>query len=393
MTKSGTIGVTSTAPPADSALAQALFVDPCGQVNFLDTHYLQSFLASGGSKLKLIVGREGSGKTFLLQQILAVGKDRGYLTCLLSASEFPLHSIRQLYGHIVTAIDPWELIRHYSQEVVKFLGYAYEGRPGRVSFMEWATSQGRNGPFVRLEVMDRLMADLLQDRDLDLSFATAITAMTAHHLGVQPKSDEDCHVLSEWLSGEAVWAKDRNRLHLRRPIDRYTARLMLRSFLHFLPKAKYSGVVFAIDDFDYVAVPRAGMESPKYTKMRREDLYESLRQVIDEVDTLPGLLVVIAGRRDILDDPLRGFRSYPALWMRLQNEVSSDKCNRFADVVDLDALWRQAGPESLAALAQAIIRRVGDEGDTNVSLPRVSDTGVISPVKRTVSAVLEQLRR
>lgn len=396
MTGSCPSGVTSAAPPTDPAVAQALFVDPCGQLDFLDTHYLQAFLTDGGSKLKLVVGREGSGKTFMLQQLLTKARTRGYLTRLLSASDFPLHSFHQLYGQVVTSIDPWSLARRYAQAVVRFLGYSYRGQPDKQTFMEWAISQGRDGSLVRREVMDRLMADLLHDRDLDRSFASALTAMTAHDLGVEPKTAEDCQVLSDWLTGQPVRAKDRHRLQLRKPVDRYTARLMLRSFLHFLPKANYLGVVVAIDDFDCVAVPRLGVESPKYTKTRRDDLYESLRQIIDEVDTLPGLMLVIAGRRDMLDDLLRGFRSYPALWMRLQNEIASDRCNRFSDTIDLDALWRQAGPKSLATLGEAIILQAGKDAAATLpaeGLQRIADTGAISPVKRTVNAVLEQLRR
>lgn len=99
----------------------------------------------------------------------------------------------------------------------------------------------------------------------------------------------------------------------------------------------------------------------RYTRARRDELYESIRQVIDEVDALKGLLMVLSGRRALLEDEKHGVRSYEALWMRLQNEVRSERVNKFADLLDLNQVWLQHGHSGLVQIASNLVRLIGGE--------------------------------
>ena len=42
--------------------------------------------------------------------------------------------------------------------------------------------------------------------------------------------------------------------------------------------------------------------------------------------------------RELMDNESYGFKSYQALWFRIQSEVVSNRFNRFADIIDLDRL-------------------------------------------------------
>jgi archaellum biogenesis ATPase FlaH len=83
------------------------------------------------------------------------------------------------------------------------------------------------------------------------------------------------------------------------------------------------------------------LEEIRYTKMRREDAYESIRELIDGIDALGHFMIVFAMNSSLLEDEAKGLKSYQALWMRIQNEISSDKVNRFADIINLNKVARQ----------------------------------------------------
>ncbi|HAI21817.1 MAG TPA: hypothetical protein DCM14_07990 [Clostridiales bacterium UBA8153] len=383
---------TAEGPPTDPLLLRDLFVDPLDLVGFLRCRYLDSYLKDGGSKLKLLVGREGSGKSHLCHFLAAAAKDLGYITRVVSAGELPLFSFDQIYRQIMTGVDPADLVRKYTLALVKGLGYTYPGQEER--FLDWAIAQGRDGRLVSRELQDHLGRDLTLDRDLDRSFATALTLLAADELGMRPLDPAARLAVIAWLQGHPVSARQRNWLQIRKAIDRYSARLIFRSFLHFLPKAGVKGVVLVVDDFHLVTETRPG-GPVKYTRTRRDDLYESMRQVIDEVDALKGFLMLLSGRRALLDDEKHGVRSYEALWMRLQNEVRSAKVNRFADLLDLDAIWEQHGHAGLVEIADRLARLAGGGPLQNLACLHeqiksldltVSET---APVRRTVSLVLD----
>jgi hypothetical protein len=52
-------------------------------------------------------------------------------------------------------------------------------------------------------------------------------------------------------------------------------------------------------------------------------------------------MFVFSFDRELLEDEAKGLKSYQALWMRIQNEIEGNRINRFADIIDMDAVARQ----------------------------------------------------
>ena len=90
-----------------------------------------------------------------------------------------------------------------------------------------------------------------------------------------------------------------------------------------------------------ILLSRSSLELIHYTKLKREDTYESIRQLIDDIDSLKNIMFVFAFDRELLDNDNAGIKSYQALWMRIQNEIISRRFNRFTDIVDMDRLAAQ----------------------------------------------------
>ena len=119
----------------------------------------------------------------------------------------------------------------------------------------------------------------------------------------------------------------------------------------------YAGLFVAVDDLE-ILISRSSMEPVHYTKMKREDTYESIRQLIDDIDSMKYILFAYAFDRQLIDDENAGLKSYQALWMRIQNEILGEQFNRFADMVDLDRLAAQEyTPEVIVAMSESLVRR------------------------------------
>ena len=110
---------------------------------------------------------------------------------------------------------------------------------------------------------------------------------------------------------------------------------MLRSLIEVLRLSGYAGLAVGVDDLD-ILVEKSSLEEIRYTKMRREDSYESIRELIDGIDTLSHVMFVFAFDRCLMEDETAGLKSYQALWMRIQNEVESRRFNRFSDIIDMN---------------------------------------------------------
>jgi hypothetical protein len=177
---------------------------------------------------------------------------------------------------------------------------------------------------------------------IDKNFAICAGLMTGGILGhpsLEPASRES---LMSWLSAEkGVRLAPLRKMGMSPSrITKYNARHMLRSLVEIIRMAGFSGLVVGIDDMEILA-GASSLEDIRYTKMRREDAYESIRELIDEIDTMSHTMFVFAFDRDLIDNETAGLKSYQALWMRIQNEIESRRFNRFSDIVDLDKMARQ----------------------------------------------------
>jgi len=267
--------------------------------------------------------------------------------------------------------------------------------PSEMTYVQWCAGQGRPREVFRREVRAELEMSLYRNVHLERSFALAIIQMAASELGALALTPQDRLILESWLRGQRVLARERQRLNLRRAIDKTTARIMLRSWLHVVRMAGCRGQLAAIDNLDVLLRTRRDAGEVHYTRTRRDDLYEMLRELIDEMDALEGFLLIIAAGRELFEDARSGVRSYPALWMRLQNEVHArprlGEANRFADVIDLDQLLAAADPrQALRRLLQASLAELSLTPEED-ELRRAVDV-VVDSRDSTISAVGRAMR-
>ncbi|MDO4294165.1 MAG: DUF2791 family P-loop domain-containing protein [Eubacteriales bacterium] len=327
---------------------------------FWKEKYLQEYIPAGGSKLKFVTGRPGSGKTFFLNSICRIARQENYRTVSFSARDIWLHDFKELYAEIFRQCDILPCLEGCSKRVIENMGYRPQDIPDGMSFMDYLSQIGMGDAITKRELRTQLKLLFLDNPVLDNNFALACSMLTGAILGHPVLERQNQELLLSWLSGDRTVKLALLRAFGMSPsrITKYNARHMLRSLAEIVHLGGFSGLFVAVDDLE-ILLNRSADSELHYTKVKREDTYESIRQMVDDIDNMNHIMFVFAFDRALIDDEKCGVKSYQALWMRIQNEVTGQRFNRFSDIVDLDRLAVQEyGVEELIHLSEQLCREL-----------------------------------
>jgi hypothetical protein len=324
---------------------------------FVVDQYLQpgGYVADGYSQMKLVIGRPGAGKTHLLRRLTGAALHLGYIAVLLPAADLRLQHIDSLYAAIAAHVDLEELAWRLARRVVAELDYDLADVPANTKFLPWAV-QERDRIDIRLKRdVEEVLGRFFKRERVDPNFSLAFTQIASDILGTNPLPPQDRGNLLRWLQGEKLRAEELHRIHLARRIDRYNARDMLHSLADFVRQQGYAGLFVAIDQMEDLPLGRDAQSGRlKYPKGDLADAYQGFREMVDNLPSMPGMMIILAGRPDFLELP-RGIKSYDALWLRIQHEIVSPSFNQFAQVLDLDrAVQAKLTPADVQSLYQSL---------------------------------------
>ncbi|MGQ9498601.1 MAG: BREX system ATP-binding domain-containing protein [Desulfotomaculales bacterium] len=319
-------------------------------ISFWVDRYLAGYIRAGGSKIKLVTARDAGTVNGFLRLAERAAVEQGYLTAFLDANAVArVNVFTNIYQALVRELDLGALIHDYCRRVVRLLGYNPDEIPKETPFADWAgEARGRDLVVLRREIRERLEEDLFRNRLVNRTFATVVLQLAADELRAKEKrlTGEDKDLLYAWMRAEAVSLRDLKKFHVFSKIDRYNARLMLRSLVELSRLAGKEGLFLAVGGLE-VLLARKENRRPLYGRAAREEFYESVRQLIDEIDALDHLMIVLGFQRELADDMLAGLKSYEALWLRLQHEVAGRRPNLFRDFLDLDEVAASADAGAL----------------------------------------------
>ncbi len=374
---------------ADPVAARA-FVDPAGLVAFWRQAYLEDYVRDGGASVKWLRGSEGSGKTRVLEAVEDTARQLGYTTARIDAGTVPLGRFDEVYRAVMREMPVERLAQAVAQRAARAVGAAPWSAGGQLSVQDYLVHEGR--PLAAIEDgLARCLDFLYASHELEPPVAAAARRLALPYLTGSDVARTEAAAAARWLRGERLPAAERRRTGIYLAVDRYSARDILRSLLFLMRMCGMPGMVWTVDGLERLLVTRrlerldgAGASPPtavRYTATRRLDAYEGIRELIDETGSLPGLLVVYAGRPEAFDDERAGLITYPALAMRVQTEVEADAINPYNDVQDLDRLWQSDWPRHQRALVTAY-RNGADVAELDLSTALAS--AHISPVRRLV---------
>ncbi len=351
--------------------------------DFWKDKYLEEYIQAGGSKIKFVTGRPGSGKSHFLKLVSGMAGEMGYKTASFSAHDIWLHDFKEIYTEILAQCDIMECLKGCARLVVEHMGYEPGDIPEGMTFMDYLSLQNMADAITRRELRLELKRIFLENPLLDNNFALACSLLTGGILGHPVLESQNRELLLGWMSGDKTVKLSLLRGLGLSPsrVTKYNARHMLRSLTEVIRMGGHPGLLVTVDDMEAL-LNRSGLDTVHYTKVRREDTYESIRQLIDEIDSLRNIMFVFAFDRELLDNDSQGIKSYQALWMRIQNEVVGERFNCFADIVDMDRLGAQVyTPEVLVEMAEGFRKALAASG-----------CGMSVLSREKAEAILEQAR-
>ena len=340
--------VLSGKPADDPAALQNLSAGTDFLVQFLKEHYLTSYIPEGASKIKFLTGRPGSGKTHYSKLLLTEAEASGFLGVSFSAKDVWLSDFREIYLEILRQCDIDRILPGLRDTIIRKMGYNPSEIPAGQNLIDHLAEQGKGDALTKNTIRDYLRELFLKNPVLDNNFALCCSLLVGDLLGHPTLEAGEREILYAFLRGDKTVRFAELRAVGLSPvrITRFNARHMLRSLGEVVHLAGFSGIFITIDDME-ILLGRTQSELIRYGKVRREDTYESLRQLIDDIDTMKYLFFLLCFDRELVDDESRGIKSYQALWFRIQNEIASSRLNRFADILDLDLLASQIYDDSV----------------------------------------------
>ena len=268
-------------------------------------------VADGGASFRFLVGRYGSGKSFLLQTIRNHAMGRNFVVC-----DADLSPERRLQGSKGQGLATYrELIRNLSTKtrpeggaLTLILDRWISGVQQEVAL---ATGLDQSDPTFAREVEHRIMATIQQLQELvhGFDFARLLTMYYRSHL---EGDDETKANVTKWFRGEyRTKSEAREELGVNIVISDDDWYDYLKLFATFLVQAGYEGLIVLVDELvNLYKIPNA---------VSRQYNYEKILTMYN--DTLQGrahhLGIIMSGTPQAIEDRRRGIYSYEALRSRL----------------------------------------------------------------------------
>ncbi len=273
-----------------------------------------SVIAEGGSSMRFIIGRYGSGKSFLMQLVRGYALERGYVTCdcdlsperkLCGGKGGGLNTYRELMKNLAVKSSPEGgalpviISRWLSAVRTETAAAGTFGEPGTAAFARE----------VRRKIYETLGKLEGSVGGFDLAYVAG-----KYYDASENGDDGMKSACMRWFRGEFTTRTEaRGELGVGSIIDDDSWYDFIKLWCAFFRELGYPGLVMFIDECVnlYKITNRVG----------RENNYEKILSIFNDTcqGRAPGLAVIMGGTPQFLEDTRRGLFSYEALRSRLSD--------------------------------------------------------------------------
>jgi hypothetical protein len=320
---------------------QVLDVQPLKLDQWLQTveqEYFAEYLPEGGAAAKFVVG-DSPALARLVPAAGTLAARHGMLSVHLNAGATRLHMLQDVFFAIAGAL-PWdELVQRYLEALFSRNGYPRSQPWGALSMAALAREFGVAANLLARSRDQWLSHDLWEDPHLAQDFRAAMLRLCLARLEPTDPDEGDASPVAQWLRGEKIGLALLRQYDIAARISRTNARAMLISLCHWLRKAGPKGLLLTLDLRPALRPAPLNEGDLRYSPAAVMDLYEVLREVIDDLEHLPGLFLLgFADQELMAGDRRRTLDAYKALEMRIWPDVRpGDRQNPLAPLVTVSA--------------------------------------------------------
>lgn len=269
-------------------------------------------VADGEGSTKFIIGRYGSGKSFLIQLSRGYALDRGFIT-----ADADLSPERKLSGSSNSGLATYrELMKNIAAKS------SPDGGALPVILGKWFTTIGaeleadgiaQTSEAYPREFGQRIMKNL-RELESDVGGFDFASVLREYYIGWRDDDDMKQSACLKWLRGEyntRTEARQATGIKSLSVINDDNWYDYLKLFTAFVRLVGYSGLCVYIDEcVNLYKIPN---------RISRENNYEKILAMFNDTmqGRAPGLMIVFGGTPQFLEDGRRGLFSYEALRSRL----------------------------------------------------------------------------
>lgn len=290
-------------------------------IDVLSQNYFNRYLPAGGSAFKLVVTPSAATSSTFHRSIADFARNAGAVAFSLSSSEHKLHLMDQLYFGISKAIE-WD------SEAMKFVSTCILPNlvdQSKVAALDELSRKANIGlGSLKTQVSSAIKQHISQDYNYSAEFRVALAHLALGRIvNEKVPMSPFSQLVQEWLRGSLQSIVPLKEALIFRKVQRSSARHMLYSTLRFLRKCGYKYVVIVLDIARYLeSVKFSDRKSGfYYSPAATLDLYEMMRQSIDDVHQVDGTMMIVTVPFGFVSDQRRGLERYQALKMRLWSDV------------------------------------------------------------------------
>ena len=310
-----------------------MYVNVDDYLSCFSKYYTDSFAADGGSAVRAVLGNPAVREQ-LRAEVQRDAESKRFVYARVDSGETKIQQLHDVFFAISRNINWSGLARRWGRKVLSERFQVDETDLSLAGLMQREIAE----PFVIKRRIDELLSErLLRNANLSGEFRRAMYQLVVSVL--EPNSmaaSATPHVL-RWLNGDIEKIALVKAAFIYRRIGKTNARQMLTSLSRWLRECGYAGLVVTID-LGALMTSQKVATGHRYSRAALVDVYEVLRQFIDAIDEVEGLVVVLLADEAFADDRTRGTSIYRALHMRLSDDVwDLNRANAMAPMVRISS--------------------------------------------------------
>jgi bacteriophage exclusion system BrxC/D-like protein len=289
----------------------------------LQQEYLKNFVREGGGAIKLGVFPDQGSLQGCQQALAGMANTEDYVFAKIDARFTKIHMVERLFHKIAKQVDWDDLAYCFVFRMLEEHGYQIPTSRNEFSLRQVAALNERKEPMLRRDVQTWLENSIEGDAGLCREFRMAMIRLCLAQLDAGDTDRVLATSVKEWLCGDLRLISGVKKAMIYQKVARHNARYMLTSLTRWLRLTGKGGLILSLDISRYFG--KRG-ESPtdgslSFTPAATMDLFELLRQFLDAVDEIEGLLMVVLAPEEFLSDSRRGVDRYEALKLRVWDDI------------------------------------------------------------------------
>jgi hypothetical protein len=300
--------------------------------------YLQDFIRLGGAAVKFLVPLGDHQYNRCRQELQRVADEEEFLLALVDASTTKIHMIDKLFHEVARQVSWEDYAYKFLIEIAEENGYKIPPTRNEFNLQTLATLNNVESIILKLDIRQWLTKRIYKDFKMSQEFRIAMMQLCLAEL--ESQRPILCDYIIEWLTGKLRAISILKEAQIYQKVGRHNARHMFLSLTHWLKVVGLNGLILCLDISRYMVArrPQIPDDSLYYGTPAVLDAYDMLRKFIDATDNLENCILIVIAPPEFIEDERRGVARYPALKMRIWDEVRDrQRDNPYAPLISVSS--------------------------------------------------------